>query len=145
MTTLATAYLETHLTLLSRQKRMQEVIVAKSIVGFNQETVVRVEDIMTFNPMSNAEHTVQDLHDILKSYYQVSWKRAVYVVCMEAVERHLLSGPATPLKLFCPAFVGNMSSEQLDEIAGEDPKQKRQRIHLQKEINDLEIGKKILT
>ena len=64
---------------------------------------------------------------------------------MQGVEHHLISGPATPLKLFSPSFIGKMTSEQLKEIAGEDARQKRQRKQLQKEIEDLEMGKKILT
>lgn len=116
----------------------------KSFDGCKHGVVVRLEDVMSHHPMSNIEHTVQDLHDILKSYYQVSRKRVVDVICMQAVEHHLVSGPATPLKLFSPSFIGNMTSEQLEEIAGEDVRQKRQRKQLQTEIEDLELGKKIL-
>jgi hypothetical protein len=123
---------------------MQQVMSAKAFDDCNHGTVVRLEDIMSHHPMSNIEHTVQDLHDILKSYYQVAWKRVVDVVCMQAAEHHLISGPTTPLKLFSPAFVGNMTSEQLQDIAGEDPSQKRRRTQLRKEMEDLEKGKKIL-
>ena len=38
-----------------------------------------------------------------------------------------------------------MTSEQLQEVTGEDPSQKRRQKQLQKEIEDLESGKKILT
>jgi hypothetical protein len=123
---------------------MQQVMSAKSFDDCSHGTVVRLEDIMGHHPMSNVEHTVQDLHDILKSYYQVAWKRVVDVICMQAAEHYLISGPETPLKLFSPAFVVNMTSEQLEEIAGEDPSQKRRRTQLSKEIEDLEKGKKIL-
>ncbi|CZS92510.1 related to vacuolar sorting protein VPS1, dynamin, and related proteins [Rhynchosporium agropyri] len=128
-----------------RQKRMQQAMSTKAFDDCSHGTVVRLEDIMSHHPMSNIEHTVQDLHDILKSYYQVAWKRAVDVVCMQAAEHHLISGPGTPLKLFSPAFVSIMTSEQLQEIAGEDPSQIRKRKLLQKEMEDLEKGKKILT
>jgi hypothetical protein len=66
--------------------------------------VVRLDDIMSHHPMSDIEHTVQDLHDILKSYYKVAWKRMVDVICMQAAEHHLISGPAAPLKLFSRAL-----------------------------------------
>lgn len=94
--------------------------------------------------MSNAQHMIQDIHDILKSYYQVAWKRAVDVICMQAVEHHLISGPETPLKLFCSSFVAELNSEKLEEIAGEDHKERRLREITQKTIADLEMGKKIL-
>ncbi|KAH6675980.1 hypothetical protein B0J14DRAFT_478419 [Halenospora varia] len=128
-----------------RQKRMQQVMSEKSFDDCSHGTVVRLKDVMSHHPMSNIEHTVQDLHDILKSYYQVAWKRVVDVVCMQAAEHHLISGPTTPLKLFSPAFVGIMTPEQLEEVAGEDPRQKRTRKQLLKEMEDLEKGKKILT
>ncbi|KAH6664599.1 dynamin family protein [Halenospora varia] len=66
------------------------------------------------------------------------------VVCMQAAKHHLISGPTTPLKLFSPAFVGIMTLEQLEEVVGEDPRQKRTRKQLLKEMEDLEKGKKIL-
>jgi hypothetical protein len=124
---------------------MQKLMSEKSFNDCKYGTVVRLDDIMHHHPMSNVDHTVQALHDILKSYYQVAWKRMVDVICMQAAEHHLISGPATPLKLFSPSFVGMMTPEQLEEVAGEDARQKRQRKQLQKEMNDLEMGKKILT
>lgn len=38
-----------------------------------------------------------------------------------------------------------MSSEQLEEVAGEDARTKRQRSQLEREVKQLEEGKKILT
>jgi Dynamin GTPase effector domain len=124
---------------------MQEAMSKKSINDCQHGSVVRLEDVISHHPMSNIEHTVQDMHDILKSYYKVAWKLVVDVICMQAVGHHLISGPATPVKLFSPAFVGAMTSEQLEEIAGEDASQKRRRKQLEKEIDGLEKGKNILT
>jgi hypothetical protein len=92
---------------------------AKSFDNCNHGTVVRLEDIMSHHPMSNIGHTIQDIHDILKSCYQVIWKRAADEVYIQAAEHYLISGPTTPLKLFPPTFVSIMTSEQLQEIAGE--------------------------
>lgn len=123
---------------------MQQGMSAKSFDDCSHGTVVRIEDIKSHHSMSNIEHTVQDLHDILKSYYQVAWKRVVDVICMQAAEYYLISGPETPLKLFSPAFVGDMTSVQLQEVAGEDAGQIRKRTQLQREIDDLEKGKNIM-
>jgi hypothetical protein len=106
--------------------------------------MVSLEDVMTHHPMSNTEHIFQDLHDILRSYYQVALKRVVDVICMQATEHHLLSGPFSPLKLFSPDFVGAMTPEQLEEVAGEDARQRRRREQLLKEVDNLENGKKIM-
>jgi hypothetical protein len=123
---------------------MQQAMAGKSFNDCSYGTVVRLEDIISNHPISNIEHTVQDLYNILKSYYQVAWKRVVDIVCIQAAEHYLISGPETPLKLFSPAFVGIITPEQLEEVAGEDARQKRRRDQLQQEEKDLEKGKKIL-
>ncbi|KAK2734158.1 hypothetical protein FQN55_002899 [Onygenales sp. PD_40] len=127
-----------------RQKRMEAEMKNQSFSDCEHGTVVRLEDIAYRNSMSNAEHTVQDLHDILESYYEVARKRFVDSVCMQAADFHLVTGPETPIKQFSPAFVQGLSPEQLEEIAGEDAKLKRKRTQLRKEIKELEAGRKIL-
>jgi hypothetical protein len=49
--------------------------------------------------MSNVDHTVQDIHDILESYYNVARKRVVDKVNMQAVDYHLVLGPGAPRSL----------------------------------------------
>jgi len=106
--------------------------------------VVRVDDIVHNHPMSNTEHIVIEMHDILKSYYKVARKRFVDNLCMQAADYHLVTGPDSPLRLFSPQFVSELSEEQLSEIAGEDAALKRRRAVLNKAIKNLEEGKKIL-
>lgn len=93
---------------------------------------------------SNLEHTIQDLHDILRSYYKVARKRFVDNVCMQGADHHLVTGPDTPIKVFSPAFVADLSEEQSEVIAGEDVSTKRKRAELTREIANLEKGKKVL-
>ncbi|TIA32625.1 dynamin GTPase [Aureobasidium pullulans] len=106
--------------------------------------VVTLEKIVQSHPMSNSEHTVFELHDILESYYKVARKRFVDNVCMQAADFNLVTGPHSPLKLFSPQFVNSLTEEQLEEIAGEDAAVKRKRDALTKEVADLQVGKKIL-
>lgn len=94
--------------------------------------------------MSNAKHTIWELHDTLEAYYKVARKRFVDNICMQAADFQLVTGPRNPLKLFSPQFVGSLSDEQLEEIAGEDAGLIRKRATLKKEVADLELGKKIL-
>ena len=106
--------------------------------------MVHLEDIVKQHPMSNQEHVVQGIHDILKAYYKVARKRFVDNVCMQGAEYHLICGPDTPLKLFSTNFVTSLSEEQLERIAGEDQSVIMQRAALKKEVEDLRRGKKIL-
>lgn len=108
-------------------------------------SVVKWDDLtkITSNA-SNLEHTVSDLHDILKAYYKVARKRFVDVVCMQAADFHLVTGPDTPIKVFSPAFVHGLTESQLENIAGEDIITKRKRAELKREIESLESGRKLL-
>jgi hypothetical protein len=107
-------------------------------------TVVRLEDIVQNHPLSNDDHIIREIHDILKSYYKLSRKRLVDNVRMQAADFYLLAGPKTPLKLFYPKFVAGLTTAQLEDIAGEELGMKRKRTKLEKEIELLEEGMRIL-
>ena len=92
---------------------------------------------------SNLKHTVDDLHDILRSYYKVARKRFVDIVCMQAVDFFLITGHDAPIKVFSPQYVSELTNEQLESIAGEDLVSKRKREDLKRKIENLEAGKKI--
>ena len=96
------------------------------------------------NKSSNLEQNVCDLHDILKSYYKVALKRFIDVICMQAADFCLITGPDTPVRVFSPAFVSELTEVQLEAIAGEDAITKRKRIELKREIESLEKGRKLL-
>ena len=115
------------------------------ISEYQHGQVVRLDDLMRNHPMSNADHAIQDLHDILHSYYKVALKRFVDSLRMQATDYYLITGSETSLTLFSPAFVAGMTPGQLEEVAGEDLTIKRRRLQLEKERRDLEDGKKILS
>ena len=115
---------------------------AINIGGYGQ--VVQLDAILQTSIASNVDHTVSDLHDILESYYEVARKRFVDVVCMQAVDHYLISGPDAPVTLFSPSFVSKLKDDQLDRIAGEDVLTRRKREELSREIDNLTNGKKIL-
>ncbi|KAL8832397.1 MAG: hypothetical protein Q9170_004898 [Blastenia crenularia] len=94
--------------------------------------------------MSNVEHTIQNLHDILRAYYKVARKRFVDNVCMQAAGYHLVRGPNTAVKVFSPAFVSDLTPEQLERIAGEDVSTKRKRAELTRQIENLKKAKHLL-
>lgn len=83
--------------------------------------VVRLTDITSHRTMSNAEQTVEEIHDILESYYKVARKRFVDNVFLQSACHYLIFGPDNPLKLLCPSFVTRLSHDQLQEVCGEEP------------------------
>lgn len=104
----------------------------------------QISDLVQVHDMSNSEQTVEDIHDILKSYYKVARKRFVDNVCMQAADFHLVTGPEAPMNIFSPSWVYCLTDEQLEHIAGEELSIRRKRHRLQKETKDLEAGRKIL-
>ncbi|KAL4983311.1 P-loop containing nucleoside triphosphate hydrolase protein [Aspergillus falconensis] len=135
-------------TLQSRpESRMQKCITDKTFSAGNAAMgkVVRVEDIKAAIPgMGNREYIVQQLHDILQAYYNVAVARFIDNVCMQSANHFLLSGPNSPMKLLSPMFVYRLSDQELADIVGEDPVIHRQRLQLLREIEDLELAKRIL-
>lgn len=116
-----------------------------AIVDPNQGKVVKLDAILnqSVTTGSNLKHTVDDLHDILHSYYKVARKRFVDVVCMQSADHHLVTGPDAPTRVFSPNFVSELTNDQLEAIAGEDLVSKRKREDLKRKIENLEAGKKI--
>lgn len=115
------------------------------VVDQNQGKVVKFDAILNqgVTTNSNLKHTVDDLHDILHSYYKVARKRFVDVVCMQATDYFLVTGHDSPIQVFSPKFVSDLTNEQLEAIAGEDLVSKRKREDLKRKIENLEMGKKI--
>lgn len=113
--------------------------------GCSHGSVVKLSDAKHTHPMSNTEYIIQDIHDILRSYYKVARKRFTDNVVKQAIDHFLLNGPEAPLKLFSPNFVSTLSTDDLDLIAKEAPMVKRERSRLMKEISSLEAAKTILT
>ncbi|KAF9237280.1 hypothetical protein DTO012A7_8996 [Penicillium roqueforti] len=131
-----------------RQERITTAARGVSVAAKSEDQprnhYVRLSDLKQIYHMSNLQQTVQDIHDILKSYYKVARKRFTDNMCMQAADYHLVTGPAAPMKLFSPSWVYNLSHEQLEQIAGEEISVRRKRRQLQKQVKELETGRKIL-
>lgn len=67
----------------SRQNRLRESVRGKAIfVSSLKESMMRLKDIMANHPMPNTDHVIQEIHDVLRSYYKVARKRFVDNVCV---------------------------------------------------------------
>lgn len=128
----------------SRQQRMKALIDKSKFTTSKHGEVVKVDIILRTATASNADHVIRELHDILKSYYKVARKRFVDLMCMQAVDHRLITGPTAPISLFSPSFVSKLDKDQLERIAGEDNSTRRKREELRREIENLTDGKKIL-
>lgn len=136
------------LTFGSRQERISSAAKKSSFsatqANGSSAECVRLSDLTHIHHMNNLQQTIQDIHDILKSYYKVARKRFIDNMCMQAADFYLVTGPEAPMKLFSPSWVYNLTPEQLENIAGEEASVRRKRKQLRKQVKDLEIGRKIL-
>ncbi|KAJ5538589.1 Dynamin [Penicillium frequentans] len=128
-----------------RQDRVQSNMAPLSTFAPKLGLVVRLTDLTAKSPQDNDKRTAQDIHDILQSYYTVACRRFVDSVCMQAADHRLVTGPEAPMSLFSALWVDGLSTEELEEIAGEDMKIRRKRRQLQAEIEGLEAGRKVLS
>ncbi|ODM21998.1 hypothetical protein SI65_02842 [Aspergillus cristatus] len=124
--------------------RIQAQLAPKVLGDCKHGKVIRLCNISAVHNKGNTRHTVEDIHDILQSYYKAALKRFVDNVCMQAADYYLVNGPETPTKLLCSLFVNELSAADLEDIAGEESHVRHLRARLIKEIKDLEAGKKIL-
>lgn len=131
------------LTSRSRHSRATGDLKKKSF-EISSGPVVPLEHARSTQSMSIEEHDMQQIHDNLKAYYDVSITRFVDSVCMQAVGHYLLLCPESPLELFSPIFVAGLSPEELEEIAGEAPGVKAQRANLKRDIARLTEANKVL-
>ncbi|KAI9373466.1 P-loop containing nucleoside triphosphate hydrolase protein [Aspergillus egyptiacus] len=128
---------------LKAQKKIEEK--AFHAGGVSLGKVVRMDDIRATLPgPSSTDIIIQQVHDVLQSYYNVALERFVDSVCMQSAYYYLLSGPNSPMKLLSPLFIYGLSDQELGDIAGEDPVARRMRQEFGKQIEELEVARKIL-
>uniref|UniRef100_A0A0B7KRL1 GED domain-containing protein n=1 Tax=Bionectria ochroleuca TaxID=29856 RepID=A0A0B7KRL1_BIOOC len=127
-----------------RQQRQKAWLKDKTIVTTKYGEVVRLKDVVSQHPLQNGEQMIQEIHDILRSYYLLSRKRFIDNVRMQVADDLLITGPETPLKIFSSELVSGMTDEELDDVAGEDPSVRRNREAIQEKINLLRKAMKIL-
>ncbi|KAL8676121.1 MAG: hypothetical protein Q9186_007332 [Xanthomendoza sp. 1 TL-2023] len=129
------------------RQRMKDMLESKSFnIGESDfdNFVVRLSDLDDTPSMSNLNNTVQHLQDILEAYYNVARKRFVDNVCMQAADHHLMRGPNAAVKVLTPAFIHDLTKEQLERIAGEDLSKKRKRTDLTRQVENLTKARNLL-
>lgn len=94
---------------------------------------------------NNAEQVIEEIHDILYSYYKVSRKRIVDAICQQVVGHCLVSGgrdgvgkDKSPLLIFDSKLVMDLTDAELENIAGEDQASRLRRDLLTAKITKLE-------
>ncbi|EGX48594.1 hypothetical protein AOL_s00080g223 [Orbilia oligospora ATCC 24927] len=92
--------------------------------------MVNLDIVAQMFNLSNEDTTVRDVHDILKSYYDISLRRFTDNVVLQVVERHLL-GKNGPVRLLKSEYVSGLEDLELRNIACEDYQAAAKRRELQ--------------
>ncbi|VUC38166.1 unnamed protein product [Clonostachys rosea] len=109
------------------------------------QNMVNLDDIAkAAEGKSNMEQQQEEIHDIVRAYYQLALDRFIDNIFQLAVDYSLLHGPDSPLKVFTQEWVINLEPEQLERIVGESKVAKKRRLKLAKKIQDLSSALKIL-
>ncbi|ORX34446.1 dynamin GTPase [Kockovaella imperatae] len=127
-----------------RQARVREQVAGKAMRDSNNQMVVRLQDLSGIRHISNEQHTIREIHDVLRAYYTVALTRFVDGIRRHVIDHILIVGPESPLKLFSPLFVSSLMPAQVQRIGDEEPKIRVRRQALEQQIQRLAEGKRIL-
>ncbi|KAL9601258.1 MAG: hypothetical protein Q9219_002663 [cf. Caloplaca sp. 3 TL-2023] len=106
---------------------------------FNGEDLLRVNTVMDMH-ISNEDQAVEDLHDILQSYYKLARKQFVDAISKGVVDYYLLTVKDGPLRVCAPNLIGMLPDKDLDEIAGESAECAAERADVKRRLKSLEAG-----
>ncbi|KAL8377725.1 hypothetical protein RB595_008424 [Gaeumannomyces hyphopodioides] len=104
----------------------------------------QLENIAIQNNQSNSEHMQEYIHDLLKSYYKVSMKRFVDIMCLHVIHHDMLFSADGPLHIFTSKLIHALDDDQLDQFAGEDQIVKVKREKLVREIQSFRAALEVL-
>lgn len=92
--------------------------------------------------MSNAQNLEDDIHDILKSYYELALRDFIEYVNQHVVESYLRD-PDGPVLFFNPTHVSQLSQESIEELGAEDADVVAKRKGLQETLERLNRAEEI--
>nr|POE96532.1 interferon-induced gtp-binding protein mx2 [Quercus suber] len=107
-----------------------------------QEQLVDLGKITSAAHLSNEDQAVFDIHDILRAYYKVAIKRFNDNVVLQVVERCYL-GESGPVKCVNPGYIGELSDEELSDLAAENYATSSARNETSQRLDRLERALKI--
>ncbi len=124
--------------------RAERVVAQLQKLGYKdgEKYTMNFKSLTSVAHLSNEASAVHDIHDVLKAYYKVALKRFNDNIVNQVVQRNLL-GPGGPLTVFAPDWVGQLDSDELAVIAGEDFITLNTRKELTAQLGRLDQARKI--
>lgn len=86
--------------------------------------------------MSNQQNLEDEIHDILRAYYEIARENFVEFVTVHIVERYL-DDQEGPMYAFSPSYVGKMTDAEVEDMAAEDEDREKHRADLKATLERL--------
>ncbi len=103
-----------------------------------QDSVITLRDVQsTLQDKDGGKQIAEEVHDLIKSYYEVARDRFIDTVYLQSITHCLISGENSPLRLFSEQWVLNLESDRLEAIAGESFQTREQRARLTRRIQEV--------
>ena len=116
-----------------------------SAIGFGDRLEIDMRDTAALFDelhMSNQQNLEDEIHDILKAYYEIARDSFVEFVNNHVVEGYLYD-KAGPVYFFSPVYVGGLTDKQVEEMAAEDESLVRDRAEKEATLLRLSEAKRI--
>ncbi|KAJ2979338.1 hypothetical protein NQ176_g3317 [Zarea fungicola] len=109
------------------------------------ESAVSLDNVQsTLRDKNSGKHIAEEVHDLLKSYYEVARDRFIDNIYLQVIAHNLVFGTSSPLRLFCEKWVLDLDYDKLKGIGGETLQTSEQRKLLKKKVKALEEAVDIL-
>lgn len=92
--------------------------------------------------ISNTQNLEDEIHDTLKSYYELALHDFIEFVTQQVVESYL-NDPKGPVLFFNPTYISSLASEEIDDIGAEDPQTAKERLEKEETLSRLERAEEI--
>lgn len=92
--------------------------------------------------MSNSQNLEDEIHDILKAYYEIALNDFVEFVTQHVVERYL-DDDQGPLLMLSPPYVGGLDDQTVENLAAENESTMRLRAELEESLARLNRAEEI--
>ena len=103
--------------------KAQQIVgkLSSEIHGADEKFVIEMHGTELFARLhtSNAQNNKDEIHDILKAYYEIARENFSECISQHAVETYI-SDAADPVQNFSPAFVASLGDEAIENLASED-------------------------
>ncbi|KAL8925579.1 MAG: hypothetical protein Q9208_003471 [Pyrenodesmia sp. 3 TL-2023] len=96
---------------------------APKTLTFGDQVIIDLRDITSLFEelhMSNAQNLEDDIHDTLKSYYELALYDFIEFVTQQVVESYL-NDPKGPVLFFNPTYIASLTTKAINDLGAENP------------------------